>query len=103
MKREQTPFHAAIQEGNFEIVKLLLKKLTDFDMNDRISNRALKQPLAYENTFLSISVQNYDIDMVNYFLKNTNVDVNLYSIKVFSSTSSTTLKEEIICNNKRRH
>lgn len=33
--------------------------------------------------FLSIAVQSYDIDMAKYLLENTNVDVNLYSRKIF--------------------
>ena len=92
--REQTPFHVAIRKGNLEIVKLMLKKLTDFDMNVKISEKVFKKPLAYENTLLSIAIQNYDIDMVNYLLMNTNVDINLNSKKMFSSTSSSPQNEE---------
>lgn len=87
MNVKQTPFQVAFRNGNFEIVKLLLKKLKPFDTNELIVEKTPNSDLVYKRKLLSIAVQNYDIDIAKYWLENTNADVNIYSIKsnLFSS------------------
>lgn len=50
MNVEQTPFQAAFRKGNLEIVKLLLKKLKPFDINELLVEKSPKSILAYEKT-----------------------------------------------------